>query len=239
MRILIADEHRVFAEALASLLRMAGHEIVGAATTLDTAVRLADREQVDACVLDLAMPGIGPVLAHAPRTVFVGLAATADADRISGAVASGVRGVALKTDDFVEILRVLTGACTPRAGSRAAGSAVLSLSTQAAQAGLPGLGGLAARGRGYPGPDWAQLLTRREHEALLRLASGESTASMARSMGVRISTARSHVDAVLTKLNVHSRAEAVARAVRDGVVDVGWPDGLAGPADGARRVVGD
>lgn len=238
MRILIADEHRVFAEALASLLRMAGHEIVGSATAVDTAVRLADREQVDACVLDLAMPGIGPGLARAPRTVFVGLAATADADRISGAVASGVRGVALKTDDFVEILRVLTGACTPRAGSRA-GSAVLSLSTQAAQAGLPGLGGLAARGRGYPGPDWAQLLTRREHEALLRLASGESTASMARSMGVRISTARSHVDAVLTKLNVHSRAEAVARAVRDGVVGAGWPDGRAGSADGAPRVVGD
>jgi two-component system, NarL family, nitrate/nitrite response regulator NarL len=43
---------------------------------------------------------------------------------------------------------------------------------------------------------------------------------MAKSMGVQVSTARTHVDAVLTKLGVHTRLEAVALAVREGIVDV-------------------
>ena len=78
------------------------------------------------------------------------------------------------------------------------------------------------------------MLTDREHEVLARLVRGQSTTSMARSMGVRLSTARSHVDAVLIKLGAHSRLEAVACAVREGLVDIdepgtqeGWGDGRA------------
>ncbi len=236
MRIVIADEHRVFGEALASLLKRAGHEIVGNATELDVAAKIIEREQVDACVMDLTMRGagqcgsIGQIVARSPLTVFIGLAGSADADSITSAVADGMRGVALKSDDFVEILRVLTGAASARSANRAAGSALLSLSAQA---------GLGSRGRAGPGPQWAQSLTHREREALLRLVRGESTTSIARSMGVRVSTARSHVDAVLTKLNAHSRAEAVARAVREGLVDVERPDGPAGWDDTESPAVGD
>jgi len=67
----------------------------------------------------------------------------------------------------------------------------------------------------------SQFLTEREWEALGRLVRGESTAAMARAMGVRISTARTHIDAVLSKLGAHSRLEAVAYAVREGLVDTG------------------
>jgi two-component system nitrate/nitrite response regulator NarL len=51
-------------------------------------------------------------------------------------------------------------------------------------------------------------------------------------MGVRLSTTRTHVDSVLIKLGVHSRLEAVAYAVREGIIDVsqtgGAPDALSG-----------
>jgi len=50
---------------------------------------------------------------------------------------------------------------------------------------------------------------------------GESTVAIARAMGVRISTARTHIDGVLCKLGAHSRLEAVAYAVREGLVDAG------------------
>jgi two-component system nitrate/nitrite response regulator NarL len=43
---------------------------------------------------------------------------------------------------------------------------------------------------------------------------------MARAMGVRLSTTRTHIDSVLIKLGVHSRLEAVACAVREGLVDI-------------------
>ena len=236
MRIVIAAEHRVFAEALSSLLKMAGHEIVGMVTELDAAHKLVECEQVDACVMDLAMPGAGQrgsikdLVARAPRTAFIGLAGSADSERITSAVTGGMRGVALKSDDFVEILRVLTGAVSARVSNRAPGGAVLSLSAQA---------GLASRGRGFPGQEQAQPLTQREHEALVHLVRGEGTTSIARSMGVRVSTARSHVDAVLTKLNAHSRAQAVALAVREGLVDVDWPTGVGEWDSGGSCAVGD
>jgi two-component system nitrate/nitrite response regulator NarL len=58
---------------------------------------------------------------------------------------------------------------------------------------------------------------------------------MARSMGVRLSTLRTHIDSVLIKLGVHSRLEAVAYAVREGIVEVRGtrevghvPDSLSG-----------
>ena len=47
-------------------------------------------------------------------------------------MAAGAHGAALKTDDFVEVMRVLNGACA-RATRRSAGGAVLSLSAQAAR----------------------------------------------------------------------------------------------------------
>ena len=236
MRIVIASAHRVFAEALTSLLKMAGHDIVGCATELGAAARLIDREQVDACVMDLGMPGTGQLsgierlVGGAPRTAFVVLAESAQSEGLTAAVSAGVRGVALKSDDFVEILRVLTGATSSRASSRGAGSAVLSLSAQTR---------LGACSRGHQDQGRAQFLTQREREALARLVRGESTTSMARSMGVRVSTARSHVDAVLTKLGTHSRLEAVAYAVREGLVDVDWPTDFGDWDDDGSHAVGN
>jgi two-component system nitrate/nitrite response regulator NarL len=236
MRIVIADAHRVFAEALTSLLKMAGHEIVGCATELDAAVGIIKREQVDACVMDLRLPGTGQLTsiaraaARAPRTAFVVLAESADAESLASVVSAGVRGVALKSDDFVEILRVLTGATSSRASSRGARGAVLSLAAQT---------GLGPRNRRLHGDERAQFLTQREREALARLVQGESTTAIARSMGVRVSTARSHVDAVLTKLGAHSRLEAVAYAVRERLVEVDVPASADDWERGGSQAVGD
>src|SRR5258706_238476 len=74
---------------------------------------------------------------------------------------------------------------------------------------LAALAGAASRrGAGLAaGPP--QFLTGREREALARLVRGESPAGMARAMGVHISPARPHIDAVLCKLGAHTRLEAV------------------------------
>ena len=70
----------------------------------------------------------------------------------------------------------------------------------------------------YPALD--HLLTPREREVLARLVHGEGTTSMARSMGVQLSTIRTYIDSVLIKLGVHSRLEAVAYAVKEGIIEV-------------------
>jgi PAS domain S-box-containing protein len=65
-------------------------------------------------------------------------------------------------------------------------------------------------------PDYG--LSPREHEVLLNLAAGCSTAEMARRMGISVETVRNHVRRLLRKLGVHSRVEAVALARREGLV---------------------
>jgi two-component system nitrate/nitrite response regulator NarL len=59
-----------------------------------------------------------------------------------------------------------------------------------------------------------EYLTAREREVLRRIAVGESTKQMARSMQIAASTVRTYTQNVLTKLGVHSRLEASAIAVR-------------------------
>jgi DNA-binding NarL/FixJ family response regulator len=251
MRIVICDGHRVFADALASLLRGAGHHIVGTAFDLDQAVGMLDASEggrpprtsppeasqggrptqtsppgqpADACVIDLRLarsgrrPGIEQAVAAVPGTAFVALSGSGDPSSLRHAMAAGVRGVALKGDDFREFLRVLSEAVARKGqGARAAGS------TPAEPVILSGLARAALRRGDGPAAGPSRFLTEREREALARLVRGESTAGMARAMGVRISTARTHIDAVLCKLGAHTRLEAVAYAVREELVDVsGW-----------------
>ena len=231
MRIVIADPHRAFAGALESLLRRSDHKVVGYATMLGAATQEAARRQADACVFDADLAcepaAVEGAMAVAPGTAFVVLANSPESGGLDIAIAAGAHGAALKTDDFVEFMRVLTGACA-RASRRSAGGAVLSLSAQAARRRIR---------RGPDHPPLADALTPREREVLARLVRGESTTSMARSMGVRLSTTRTHVDSILIKLGVHSRREAVAYAVKEGIIAVpgvsaGWAGGESGVLSG-------
>ena len=69
------------------------------------------------------------------------------------------------------------------------------------------------------GDDVRRFLTRRELETLDLLAEGADTRRLATALGVRISTARTHVQNLLTKLGVHSRLEAVAVAFGRGWIE--------------------
>jgi two-component system, NarL family, nitrate/nitrite response regulator NarL len=217
MRVVIADPHRAFAEAVSSLLRRAGHDVVTCTTQLDAVFSVTASEQVDVCLLDASMPGedlpsaVKRLVAEAPRTAFVLLAGSSGPDLAAG-LAAGAHGAALKTDEFVEILRVMAGAASGRAARSGRAGAVLSMAA---------LGRLRAQRRRGAVGDVSEGLTHREQETLAQLVQGQSTSGIARSMGVRVSTARSHVDSVLSKLGAHTRLEAVAVAVREHLVEPG------------------
>ena len=65
----------------------------------------------------------------------------------------------------------------------------------------------------------ARGLSRREHEVLELLGQGCSNRAIAEALFVSVHTARHHVQSVLEKLGVHSRVEAAATAVREGLID--------------------
>jgi two-component system, NarL family, nitrate/nitrite response regulator NarL len=72
----------------------------------------------------------------------------------------------------------------------------------------------------------ASQLTQREREVLELLVQGADGRAVARHLGISQNTVRTHVQSILTKLQVHSRLEAATFAVRHKIVPV------PGPADG-------
>ena len=64
--------------------------------------------------------------------------------------------------------------------------------------------------------DWA--LTPRELEVLALMAEGASNKSIARRLGISVHTAKFHVGSLLDKLDATGRTDAVAQAVRQGVI---------------------
>lgn len=215
MRIVLCDDHRLFAESLGCLLRAYGHEVSWVADP-EAMVEFLRDEAVDACLVDLMFAGVpdfcgirNAVLA-APHSAFVLLTASEDPGIVEKVMACGMHGVALKKDEVDEVLATVTDTLA-RCRRTGFGMGTLVLSNNARRR-------LLSR---QPSDNrLARFLTPREQEVLSRLVHGETTASLARSMGVRTSTARTHVDAVLSKLGAHSRGEAVAYAVREGLVDI-------------------
>lgn len=75
-------------------------------------------------------------------------------------------------------------------------------------------------------------LTARETEVLVQIARGRSNAQIADEFVVSVNTVKTHIKRVLSKLGVHSRAEAVVVAYETGVV---VPGRMAQPANMASR----
>lgn len=217
MRVIVCDDHAVFADSLSLVLADAGHIVVGVAYSPDEVLPVLRARQADICLIDLHFPS-GTALARmpelraaAPGTSFVVLTGFLEPQVLEAGLAAGVRGFAHKGQQAGEILRLLS-----RVHS---GEVVVD---QVARGGR-------AQGRARnQAQRVAQFLTPREREVLTRLARGESTATLAKAMGVTRSTARSHVQSVLTKLGVHSQREAVIEAARHGLVSVETGEWLVG-----------
>jgi two-component system nitrate/nitrite response regulator NarL len=208
MRVVICDDHAVFADSLALVLGESGHDVVGVIYSPDSVLGVVRDARADICLIDLHFPTGSaldslPELIHAaPTTRFVVLSASVDPDLLDAALAMGVRGFAHKGQQAGEIAALLARVH--------AGDVVVD---PASGARMPLRPRTEAQRLAY-------YLTPREREVLTRLVRGENTATLARTMEITRSTARSHVQSVLTKLGVHSQREAVIAAARYGLVSV-------------------
>ena len=209
-RVLVCDDHVTFAEALAVVLRGGGHSVTPTTTARD-ALAHAAAEPFDVVVMDLGLPGaqdgLGAtralVAAH-PRLRVLLLTASADRRLVARAVDAGAEGVATKDQPLAAVLRAVAEV---EAGGFYCAPHLLREALRPPS----------------PATDLAHLtvalLTPREREVLARLVQGATTPQMAEAMGIGPATVRTHVQAVLTKLGVGSRLEAVVHAVAHGLVE--------------------
>jgi DNA-binding NarL/FixJ family response regulator len=73
----------------------------------------------------------------------------------------------------------------------------------------------------FPAPTLRPALTSREREVLALLVEGRRPSEIADTLCITRKTAATHIDHILSKLGAHSQAQAVAFAVRDGVLATG------------------
>ena len=213
VKVLIVDDHRTFAEALALVLEsQPGIRCTGLVTAVDDALDHLRQVRCDVVVMDVALPGEDGIqgtqrmrAAH-PRTRVIILTDRVEAAVLAAAVDAGAAAFLPKAGPLVDVVdailappdrSLIIGAQTP-----------LHVISDA-------MGGRERRARDQAG---AGMLTRREVEVLERLAGGLSAAAVAEELGISLHTCRGHIKSVLSKLQAHSQLEAVVTAWQLGLI---------------------
>ena len=217
MRILIADDHALFRDGVASLVDAWGHEVVGLAGSEDEAVRLAAEAEPDLVLMDVRMPGGSGLSATArikaarPETAIVILTVSEDEDDLFVAIKSGAQGYLLKNLEAAQLRTMLDAvergeaAITPATAARIIEEYVRREQRAADPAGA----------RRAAGPD---ALTERELDVLGAVTRGLRNKEIAGALGISENTVKYHLRNILEKLHAGSRAELAARAVGEGLV---------------------
>jgi DNA-binding NarL/FixJ family response regulator len=209
LRVVVVDDHPVFRDGLAMLLRsVPALDVVGTAADGAAAVELAREEQPDVVVMDVQMPVLDGIEAtrritsDSPSVGVVVLTMSEDDNTVFAAVRAGARGYLLKGADQEEVLRAIT---TVASGGAVFGPALARRITDFFAA-------------GPSGPETAfPQLTAREREVLGLVAAGRSNAQIAAALHLSPKTVRNNVSNVLTKLQVTDRAQAIVRAREAGL----------------------
>jgi DNA-binding NarL/FixJ family response regulator len=210
--VLIVDDHRTFAEALALAFRLEGDFRVRVASSGQEAVDLTRKDGPAVVFMDLEMPGMGGIEAirrikeiH-PRAAVIVLTGHDDDLLRARALEAGAIGYVSKLASLTE---------------------------------LPVLARMAARGERLVDPQEVvrllRVLRRRRHQQaterqrvnrltprqiqiLQLMADGTSPAEIAAQLNMSLYTLRTHVQNILTRLGVHTKVEAVALAIRHGKI---------------------
>jgi DNA-binding NarL/FixJ family response regulator len=203
-RILIVDDHPLTREALSSLLRAHGFDVIGCASDGEEAIGAAARLRPDLILLDLSMPGLDGLSAlprlrdAAPESEVVVLTASGTEENLLSAIRAGAAGYLLKTEPPERIAAFLDGVVDGEAA----------LSGQIARRLLEQVRHGNGRDSGVPDAI-ASALSARELEVLLLLDEHLGTDEIAHRLFISEHTVRSHVKSLLRKLGVSSRREAL------------------------------
>lgn len=206
IRVLIADDHRLFREGIRALLgSLPGIQAVGEAANGAEAVTQAALLQPDVVLMDIQMPGLNSL--EATRQI------------LHTSPHIGVLVVSMCQDD---------GSIFRRHASRGQGLYPQGVGSDRVARGHPGRGealfspGIAQRLMGFfvalpPQPRVLPKLTEREPEVLGLIAKGLPNAEIVKQLVVSPKTVRNHISNIFSKLQVISRAEAILRAKEAGL----------------------
>lgn len=208
MRVILADDHRIVRDGIRWMLAGEDVEVVGEAADGAELLALLEATPADLVLLDVRMPGMGGLEAlerlHevAPEIRVIVLSMHDEPAYVRRAVELGASGYLLKHATRDELLLALRVVADGRAYVQ--GELVGALIEQAA---------------GPASPAALPQLSRREREILQLAAGGRSNTAIAGALDISEATVKTHLKAVYERLEVASRAEAVAVGLRLGLIE--------------------
>jgi DNA-binding NarL/FixJ family response regulator len=209
MRVLLADDHALVRDGIASLLRAWGHEVVGQASDGAEAIELAERLRPDLVLMDVRMPvasgldATREITARRPGIAIVMLTVSEEESDLFAAIKAGAQGYLLKNLESPQLRAMLEAV---QRGEPAI--------TPATAARIIDEFGRYARD---PAPD-PDRLTDRELDVLRLVTAGLRNKEIAARLEISENTVKYHLGHILGKLHAQSRTELAARAVREGLV---------------------
>ena len=206
----IVEDDRRTRDGLRALIGASpGFQCVGTWTSVEEALGAIAPAAPQVTLLDLGLPGmsgidgIGPLHERCPQAAIVVLTIYEDNERVFDALCAGACGYLLKNTPPVKLLEALRDAVNGGAP----------MSTEIARRVIE----LFRRFR--PPERSPHSLTPHEMRLLRMLVEGYSYKSAAAKLGVTVNTVSFHIQNIYGKLQVHSKSEAVARALRDHLLD--------------------
>ena len=210
IRAAIIEDQRRTREGLRALIDGSeGYECVGAWASVEESLEFDRLADVDVMLLDLGLPGmsgiegIGALRKVCPDTAIVVLTVYEDNDRVFRALCAGAVGYLLKNTPAAKLIEGLR---------------------EAVDGGSPMSPEIARRVveifRKFQPPEKVEYdLTPHELRLLKLLVQGHSYRSAATQLGASINTIAFHIKNIYGKLQVHSKSQAVARALNEGLLD--------------------
>jgi len=212
IRVLVADDQHLVRTGLTMILdAQEGIEVVGEAANGREAVELARQLRPDVCLFDIRMPEMdgveatrllaGPQVANPLAVVII---TTFDLDEyVIGALKAGARGFLLKDAGPVLLVQAIHAA--------AEGDALIAPSVTGRL-----LSTLAKATNRPPVVQPIEPLTDREEEVLITVARGRTNAEIANELHISLSTAKTHLASLMSKLGARNRVEIVIWAYETG-----------------------
>ena len=202
IQVMLVDDHNVVRSGLATFLRAFDDlELVGEAKNGLEAVKLCHQKQPDVILMDLMMPemdGIAAtraILADYPEVKIIAMTSFEEEQLVQGVLAAGAISYLIKNVTSDELAKAIRDAASGRS----------TLSPEAARVLVQ-----ATRPTKQPLFD----LTEREREVLHLVVQGNSNQQIAEALVISIATVKAHISNILSKLQVSSRAEAIAYALK-------------------------
>jgi DNA-binding NarL/FixJ family response regulator len=212
IRILLADDHRVMRSGLKLLLeREPDLRVVGEASDGRETVAMAEQENPDVVVMDIAMPALNgieatrQIVGRNPDTAVAILSMHSDESYVIRSLKAGAKAYLLKDSaeaDLIAAIRAITD------GKSFFSPAISRLLKEEYVREL--------QDRGVE--DTYDLLTTREREILQLIAEGRTNKEIANLLNLSLYTVETHRTHILQKLNLHSVPELILYAVRKGII---------------------